>query len=184
METTTCGRQSEYLAYSMRRAVLQFLLNRGSLSSHDWIRLSKTPLFKNSNHLCSNCGRRTNTYTAHFSVIRAEPRRIRICPVCDVIEDAPINFPSLAISISNKYTVRINGGTRRKDSTLGLLLEYQLRSLRTRWVWPTGPDGMPERDFQIPISWPPGPLHVALFFVQNKNFAVFRRPLRIDVANN
>jgi len=163
---------------NLRREVLHYMLRRGGLPVHDWIKLAEQPQVIDSHSSCYICGLRTQVFKACLHIVGMPQRRLTICQRCGLIEDAPLLALPMKISISNKYTVRLDGNYPREKCVVGLLLEYDLKSLTKWWEWPLGPDNAPMEEFTTPAPWPPGPVDVVVFVVWEGNFAVMARQAR------
>ncbi|HEU0080085.1 MAG TPA: hypothetical protein VFQ76_20730, partial [Longimicrobiaceae bacterium] len=74
---------------SLRRAVIEFLTRRGPVISIDWGALTAN-VRSLPRSACPSCGLAVAATVHRLRVPNASPRRLRSCPRCGVVEDAPV----------------------------------------------------------------------------------------------
>jgi hypothetical protein len=164
------------LGERMRKAVLDFLYQRGTVISHDWVNLSvsQQPLPRTP---CFNCGLLVNGTVYKFRLPSIAPRRLRICARCSIIEDAPATS-DLTISMTAGGRIVLGGTLPRENWTAGLRLGCQNDPESHGHLWPADDKGAPAREFAPPAPWPPGPLKVALVMLAGASISVVNVPGR------
>jgi hypothetical protein len=160
----------------MRRAVVKYLARRGPLLFGAWLPLASldTPPPERT-QCCPACRRAHNTTTSLIATIdvgETVRRRVRFCPKCGVVEDAPVESDA-SLSLRPPQSVRLRYRTAFRRPWAGVLVVQSLiRSERLFWKWPPGADGRPARNLTPEETWPVGPLKVGVIIVSGSQLTI------------
>jgi len=127
--------------------------------------------------LCPACGEcSAASLVAEAQVDPPYARRIRHCPRCGVVEDAPL---SDALSVSWRGHVATLSGELPCEAWAARLLAISKRRPASRWWdWPAASDGRPVRSFSPTSGWPPGLGYVSLLFMRELALTAFSKQMR------
>jgi hypothetical protein len=158
----------------MRTAVLDYAMARGKLLEA-WMPFVRDFRAAKSRG-CPVCGRRADTVHATLQPPRIYTRRLVLCPICGVMEDAPTTS-RIRMDLVGKR-VRLEGALPRHRWAAGVLVQSSYQSDALQVKWPAANDGTPAPAVDLPDRWPPGPLRLSAFVVWDATFAVFSRMTR------
>jgi hypothetical protein len=113
---------------AMRKAVLHFLFQRGSMICKSWLRTSEILEPEASPRACDGCGRATKAIVARLPLRGPNLRRVRMCPACRVVEDAPATS-RLSIEVRGN-DIHLHGDLPRRAWTAGVLIDPTLAADR------------------------------------------------------
>jgi len=128
----------------LRKAFLRYCLARDALYQ-DWLGAAT---WEAAAHGVCRCGACATPLTEHRGVFRTPDigqRRLRICPVCQVVGDLP-GGAELSL-ILNDSSVRIDGELPEDNWVAGLVTNTL--GLRNVYHWPSDSLGRPVREFEI-----------------------------------
>jgi hypothetical protein len=162
------------LGHKMRAAVLQYALAHGKLLEN-WIPFARS-LRAATPTLCPVCRRRTDTLHVVMRPPGVTPRRLTLCPICGVLEDAPATS-DVGFDLDGR-TLRLCGEFPRERWTAAVLIGSSYPADSIQLMWPTLDDGAPAPFLELPPIWPPGPLRLSVFIMWDANFAVVSRMAR------
>lgn len=159
---------------NMRRAVLDYALLRGKLVEC-WMP-SVTSYEPGASIPCVACDRPAQMITANLRSGRGGQRRLTLCPICGVTEDAP---PDAHLHMSlDKETVRLIGALPAANFCAGLALSASDPALSIPLYWPTDSDGKLSSELVLPPKVPNGPLRISIFLLWDASFVVMSRLAR------
>jgi hypothetical protein len=162
------------LRATMRTTVLHYALRRGKMLE-SWLPFAQD-LQRMAYRTCPVCGRRAEQIRAMLRTEPAIARRLLLCAICGVLEDAP-DASDVGFTLDDrKLTLR--GSLSSETVTVGVLVASSYGADTIRLDWPCTPDGMLAPDSVLPRRLPPGPLRLSLFFVWDTTFAVVSRMTR------
>jgi hypothetical protein len=153
----------EGLGPAMRAAVLRYLLARGSIPSKTWNQFTLRTVSLDQRLPCLTCGRITRGYLMDLRQ-PGPTRRLRNCPRCGQIEDAPADL-ELGLRVDSRGDLHLHGDFPCLPWAGGLLVVPPRVSLRKAWAWPEDERGSPTRTLSLPEPWPAGPVRATLIFV-------------------
>lgn len=163
----------------LRRAVIEFLYSGGTMMFQEWMRLVRSRRSIPSSP-CFQCGADTSDLILRLRVSGGHTRRLRACPRCDVIEDAPLRS-YLTLRLEGDRML-LGGDLPTRAWSAGLRLGCQNEPESHAHDWPADPRGTPARWFAPPQPWPPGALKIALILMVGASLAIVQVPGRDPVA--
>lgn len=179
MRATCDGSNEGALDAIARRARLRtcaHFIRTSSWIVQAWRPLAESPQLQSHEVPCPACGRTSWAFRMEMRIAASPARRIVICPVCRLCEDAPEDWPAFGFDVG-RGIVRLRAAERAPDWEACLVCEPPRRSLRKGWRWPRDDDGLPSLSFSPPGPWPTGPLEVAMVIMRGTALATYRRPV-------
>lgn len=159
---------------NMRRAVLDYALLRGKLVEC-WMP-SVTSYQPGASIPCAACDRPSQVIIANLRKGCGGQRRLTLCPICGVTEDAP---PDAHWHMSlDGEKVRLIGALATKNCCAGLALSASDPALSIPLYWPTDGNGKLVSELVLPKKVPSGPLRISIFLIWDASFVVMSRLAR------
>jgi hypothetical protein len=166
------------LGNDMRAGVLDYALSRGKLLE-SWIPFTRG--FRETvPRPCPVCSRRADTLQADMRPPGVYARRLVLCPICGVLEDAPI-ASDIRMELAGR-SVRLHGTLPRERWAAGVVISSSHPEDSVRLMWPAAGDGTLAPSAELPQRWPPGPLRISAVIVWDATFAVISRMARDPMA--
>jgi hypothetical protein len=155
----------------MRISVLRYVFSRGKIFEN-WLpfarHLRASPLSR-----CPVCERKAHTLHAVMHPSGVTARRLAICPICGVLEDAPTTS-DLGFILDGRR-IHLRGNLPQERWMAGVLIASSYYPESIGLMWPPMNDGTPAPYMDLPQRWPLGPLRISVIFVWDANFAVISR---------
>jgi hypothetical protein len=165
------------LVASLQDAVLQVLFVSAGRPFDSWEKISTPFAFVDDAERCPACGQGTRTARYNVRLNGAAFRRMRSCVRCGVIEDAPLDFPTLRLTRVSRVRFGISCDWKPAVQNLaGLLLAPPLWARSVGTKWPLGPAGLPESEFEPNIAWPIAPHRADFIWLSGHRFAIASMP--------
>jgi hypothetical protein len=176
------------MARPLREAVLAYVVERGPLLYHGWIK-SAHVVAEDDNPICSACGHphhRLVRYRARFHGDAAAARIVSFCPGCSVIEDVPESGPAVTFGWHDGAFV-LDGDRPGAEWDAALVLVEQAAMAKRVVPWPADADGKPASRLRLDAPLPVGPVDAVLVLVHGWRLVVkaqktMMRPRDVDVA--
>jgi hypothetical protein len=153
----------------VREALLDLFCNFGSTPSSDWNQFAVVVRSFRSPSPCPQCGMPTHTWIMRILRPKCPKRRMINCPRCGFIEDAPMDYPQLALRLEGPL-LRLAGQRPHSAWSARVLIDPGLpkdESPPRRWLdWPAGADGSPARYFEIGDCLEHWPMNVTLLLIE------------------
>lgn len=162
------------LGLAMRGGVLNYALARGKLLEN-WMPFAKS-LHAGVPTVCPVCERQANVLQVAMRPQGVSKRRLTLCPICGVLEDAPITS-NFSFTLERR-TVRLGGDLPQRDWSAAVLLGSPYPADSLQLVWPQLEGGSPAPELELPADWPLGPLRLSVFLLWEANFAIASRMVR------
>lgn len=162
-------------ATQMRRSVIAFLSQRGWADwMEDWAPLGTT-VERRKPRTCWSCGNVCRVYGAAFRIAGAPSRRMTVCPMCSVIEDADEDS-DIRLRIIDEQLV-IEGTLPESDWDASALLWSLQPADSHHEPWPCLDSGQPSPALR-PQRWPIGPLRVSFVLMTGTTLSLVNQVAR------
>lgn len=162
------------LGNEMRAAVLDYALSRGKLLEN-WTPFARSFRVTTSRP-CPVCDRQAETLQAVMRPSRVYARRLVLCALCGVLEDAP-KTSDIRMELDGRC-LRLRGHLPQERWAAGAVIVSSYPADSIQVMWPAMSDGTLAPSVELPSRWPPGPLRISTVIVWDATFAVISRMAR------
>ncbi len=162
------------LGNEMRLAILEYAMSRGKLLEN-WMPFTCSYQAA-APRRCPVCGRRADTIEAAMHPPGVSARRLVLCAICGVLEDAPVTS-DIAIELAGRH-LRLHGTLPQQRWAASILLASSDPADSVQVMWAAASDGTPASSMELPQRWPSGPLRVSAVIIWDTSFAVISRMAR------
>lgn len=156
------------LGNNMRSAVLDYALSRGKLLEN-WMPFMRSCRAK-APRPCPVCNRKADTLEAIMRPPGVYPRRLVICALCGVVEDAPTGS-SMRIELASRH-IHLHGILPQERWATGVVIGSSYPTDSVQMIWPATSEGTLAPSVELPETWPAGPLRISTVIVWDTTFAV------------
>jgi hypothetical protein len=162
------------LGNDMRAAVLDYALSRGKLLE-SWMPFMRS-FRATAPHRCPVCDRLADTLQAVMRPPGVYVRRLVICAICGVLEDAPTTS-DIRMELAG-LRLRLHGVLPRERWAAGIVIASSYPADSVQLMWSAMSDGTLAPSAELPQRWPLGPLRISTVIVWDTTFAVISRMAR------
>lgn len=162
------------LGNDMRAAVLDYALSRGKLLE-SWMPFMRG-FRATAPRSCPVCDRQANALEAVMHPPGVYARRLVLCAICGVLEDAPTTS-DIHMELAGRR-LRLHGVLPQERWAAGIVIASSYPADSVQLVWPGMSDGTFAPYAELPEKWPPGPLRISTVIVWDATFAVISRMAR------
>lgn len=159
---------------SMHEAVICYVQTRGKLVE-SWMPFTQKLQAAKALY-CPVCCRQASFLKATMKLTGVLARQIVICPVCGVVEDAPIDW-KVSISLLGRR-IYLDGDVLGPAVTAGIVISPSNHAESIKILWPIDDQGGLKSYAELPGRWPLGPLRISVIIMRNTNLAVVSRMAR------
>ena len=159
----------------MLATTLDVILRRGVVPSHDWFSFAYSKE-RTVHHIgCEMCGASAQEYEIPLTLASGWERRFVICPVCGIVEDAPVAAPRFKLIYNKRGQVQLSGFPQGALWSAAFVVAPPRTENRVSWQWSADAKGDPAKQMDIEIQ-EQGLHFVALIINSEYGLTVLRRP--------